>query len=118
MTMDNRWIIEMRKGFLRFVILTIIGESPVHGYEIIKRISALTQGSWEPSPGSIYPVLSLLEARGYITSCVDGKRKVYTLTEKGRELLSKINTHIQRMHEEMLLLFGDALSGEATEGKS
>lgn len=115
MTMDDRWLIEMRKGFLRFIILRIIGESPAHGYEIIKRISTLTRGGWEPSPGSIYPILSLLESRGYITSCVDGKRKVYTLTERGKSLLSRVNAHIQQMHEEMLLLFGDVFSEEATE---
>lgn len=115
MTMDDRWLIEMRKGFLRFIILRIIDESPAHGYEIIKQISTLTRGGWEPSPGSIYPILSLLESRGYITSCVDGKRKVYTLTERGKSLLSRVNAHIQQMHEEMLLLFRDVLSEEATE---
>lgn len=113
--MDDRWLVEMRKGFLRFAILKILGESPAHGYEIIKRISTMTHGSWEPSPGSIYPVLSLLESRGYITSCVDGKRKVYTLTDKGRSLLSRINARIQQMHEEMLLLFGDVFSGDVPE---
>ncbi|MHB8191077.1 MAG: PadR family transcriptional regulator [Ferrimicrobium sp.] len=72
------------RGRLRGVILRSLLEQPRHGYEIIQLLSERSGGMWQPSPGSIYPTLSLLEDAGLVTAAVDGGRKTYTLTETGR----------------------------------
>src|SRR5580704_5105726 len=55
------------QGDLRFVILKLISEQPRHGYEIIKAIEEKVGGAYSPSPGVIYPTLTLLEELGYVT---------------------------------------------------
>src|SRR5580704_15477146 len=55
------------QGDLRFVILKLISEAPRHGYEIIKAIEDKVAGAYSPSPGVIYPTLTLLEELGYVT---------------------------------------------------
>jgi DNA-binding PadR family transcriptional regulator len=57
----------------------------MHGYQIIQAIEARTDGAWKPSPGSIYPTLQLLADEGLVTGEQVGERKVYTLTDAGRE---------------------------------
>ncbi|MHC1589154.1 MAG: PadR family transcriptional regulator [Methermicoccaceae archaeon] len=116
--MEKEHLIAMRKGLLKFVVMRIIDEKPTHGYEIIKQINTLTDGRWMPSPGSIYPILSLLESKGYLSSHMDGKRKVYSLTKKGKALVSKIDTHIRQMHEEVMMLFGDLLTDAPPKKRS
>ena len=78
-------------GELRFVILALIAEKPRHGYEIIKAIEERLSGGYAPSPGVVYPTLTLLEEEGYATvSTAEGSKKLYTATEQGTEYL-KIN---------------------------
>lgn len=72
---------------LRLLILQFISDSPKHGYEIIKRIEELTRGAYSPSPGMVYPTLTLLEEMGYATPKTDGARKLYEITDTGREEL-------------------------------
>ncbi|MDA8397614.1 MAG: PadR family transcriptional regulator [Actinomycetota bacterium] len=69
-------------------ILTLVGEEPRHGYQIIQELSNRSNGMWQPSPGSIYPTLQALEDEGLLSSeNIEGKR-VYSLTEAGRGYLS------------------------------
>src|ERR1700749_206565 len=56
----------MEHGDLRFVVLSLIAEQPRHGYELIKELEERTGGAYRPSPGVIYPLLSLLEDEGFI----------------------------------------------------
>lgn len=73
-----------RRGDLRKVILILLADKPMHGYEIITTIAERTEQRWEPSAGAIYPQLSQLEDEGLIrTEPVDGK-KVAHLTDEGR----------------------------------
>ena len=73
------------QGDLRFVVLRLIGEKPAHGYEIIKRVGSLFGGAYTPSPGIVYPTLTLLEEQGLIEVVeAEGPRKLYGLTEAGR----------------------------------
>src|SRR6202163_1906689 len=68
-------------GKLRFVVLQLIGEKPSHGYEIIKAIEDKTGGAYAPSPGVVYPTLTLLEDLGYIAAGAnDDNRKLYKIT--------------------------------------
>lgn len=74
----------MRRGDIRALLLDVLAEAPGHGYDLIGRLEARSQGRWRPSPGSVYPTLQLLEEGGLLTSeTLDGK-KVYSLTEAGR----------------------------------
>ncbi|HEY5348716.1 MAG TPA: PadR family transcriptional regulator [Candidatus Lustribacter sp.] len=78
-----------RRGDIKFLILEVLAEGPRHGYDIITELDNKSNGRYRPSPGSVYPTLTLLEEGGYLTGdTADGKR-VFTITERGRELLTK-----------------------------
>ena len=75
-------------GDLRLVILHLIAEKPRHGYEIIKAIEEQVGGSYSPSPGVVYPTLTLLDELGYVTvSTGDGTKKLHEITAEGRAFL-------------------------------
>jgi DNA-binding PadR family transcriptional regulator len=75
-------------GHLRLVILQHIAEKPSYGYEIIKAIEERLSGAYSPSPGVVYPTLTLLEEEGLATvSSTEGNRKLYAATEQGNEYL-------------------------------
>lgn len=76
------------QGDLRLVILSLIAEAPSHGYQVIRTIEERTGGAYAPSPGVIYPTLTMLEEEGLIEqSGADGARKLYAATDAGRALL-------------------------------
>jgi DNA-binding PadR family transcriptional regulator len=76
-------------GDLRLVILHLIEEKPRHGYEIIKAIEDQVAGAYSPSPGVIYPTLTLLEELGHVTvSAGDGAKKLHEITAEGRAFLA------------------------------
>ena len=78
------------QGHLKFVILGLLAEKPRHGYEIIKEIEDKFGGLYSPSPGTVYPTLTMLEDLGYarVTPEESGK-KVYEITEEGRAHLAE-----------------------------
>ena len=73
-----------RRGDVQSAVIALLKEQPMHGYQIIQELSTRTNGAWNPSPGSVYPTLQLLEDQGYVESTQDGGRRVYSLTESGR----------------------------------
>jgi DNA-binding PadR family transcriptional regulator len=78
------------QGELRFVLLALIAEAPRHGYEIIKAIEDRVGGSYSPSPGVIYPTLTLINELGFATvSESGGGRKLYAITEEGQAHLAE-----------------------------
>ena len=82
-----------RRGDIKFILLWLLSERPQHGYELMKELEARRGGFRRPSPGSVYPTLQMLEEGGYLTSEeVEGKR-VYTITESGRQFLSDRHQH-------------------------
>src|SRR5207302_250071 len=77
------------RGDIKFVLLELLQERPMHAYEMMKALEEKTGGFYTPSPGSIYPTLQMLEDGGMVTSAdVEGK-KVYTITDAGRALLAE-----------------------------
>ena len=76
-------------GDLRYVILQLIAEKPSHGYEIIKSIHERLGGIYAPSPGVVYPMLTMLEEMGHATVVTEGARKLYTITEEGSKALAE-----------------------------
>lgn len=76
-------------GDLRLVILNLIAEKPRHGYEIIKAIEEQVGGAYSPSPGVIYPTLTLLEELGYVTvQATEANKKLHTITDEGKAFLA------------------------------
>ena len=75
----------MGKGDVRAAVLSLLAEQPMHGYQIIREIEERSGGSWKPSAGSVYPTLQLLADEGSITAEESNGRKIYSLTEAGRE---------------------------------
>jgi DNA-binding PadR family transcriptional regulator len=77
------------QGDLRYLLLHLIAEKPRHGYELIKAIEEAFGGMYSPSPGVIYPTLTMLEELGYIRPAEgDGSKKAYTVTEEGTAFLA------------------------------
>ena len=78
------------QGDLRFVILRLVGEQPRHGYEIIKAIEERVGGAYSPSPGVVYPTLTLLEELGYVTvEPQAGGKKLYRISAEGEAALEE-----------------------------
>jgi DNA-binding PadR family transcriptional regulator len=76
------------QGDLRLVLLKLIGEKPSHGYELIKAVEDSVAGAYTPSPGVVYPTLTLLEDLGYAkVEEADGGKKLYAITPEGRTFL-------------------------------
>jgi DNA-binding PadR family transcriptional regulator len=77
-------------GELRLVILQLIADKPSYGYELIKAIEERLSGGYAPSPGVVYPTLTMLEEEGYATiSATEGNKKLYAATEAGLEYLQE-----------------------------
>lgn len=77
-------------GDLRLYLLSLLAESPQHGYGIIQALTDRTGGTYTPSAGTIYPRLAKLEEEGLVTKTVDGRTTIYEITDAGRaELLSR-----------------------------
>jgi DNA-binding PadR family transcriptional regulator len=75
----------VRRGDVRSAILALLDDRSMHGYEMITELEERTGGRWRPSAGSIYPTLQLLEDEGLVSSEELDGRKVYSLTDSGRE---------------------------------
>jgi len=79
----------LEHGDLRLLILHLIAEKPRHGYELIKAIGDLAGGDYAPSPGVVYPTLTMLEELGQVQSTAEGARKSYSLTPAGADILAE-----------------------------
>ena len=78
------------QGHLKFVILRLLDEKPRHGYEIIKEIEDRFGGMYSPSPGTVYPTLTMLEDLGYARAMPEENgKKIYEITEEGRKHLAE-----------------------------
>ena len=78
------------QGDLRLVILAMLAQQPRHGYELIKEIEDRLGGAYSPSPGVVYPTLTLLEELGYASLTEGaGPKKLYTVTPEGLAYLEQ-----------------------------
>ncbi len=76
------------RGDLRYVLLHLISQRPRHGYELITAIEEAFGGMYSPSPGIVYPTLTLLEELGYVRpESTEGTKKLYAVTDEGRAFL-------------------------------
>lgn len=84
-------------GDLRLVILHLIADKPRHGYELIKAIEERVGGAYSPSPGVIYPTLTLLEELGYVSVSAEAGRKLHEITDQGRAFLEANRPTLDRL---------------------
>lgn len=89
-------------GQLRLLILHLIAEKPSYGYEIIKAIEERLSGGYAPSPGVVYPTLTLLEEEGLATvTSTEGGKKLYAATEEGKKYLKTNQALVKAILERM-----------------
>jgi DNA-binding PadR family transcriptional regulator len=77
------------RGDVRAAVLQLLGEAPMHGYQLMQRIAERSRGVWRPSPGTIYPVLAQLEDEGLLEVTRSQGRKMATLTDQGRAYMTE-----------------------------
>ena len=85
------------QGDLKFIVLALIAEQPRHGYDLIKEIEARVGGAYAPSPGVIYPLLTLLEEMGLAQVTAEGAKKVYSVTPEGEAELTANRAHVDAL---------------------
>ena len=89
-------------GDLQLILLQLLSEKPSYGYELIKAIEDRLSGGYAPSPGVVYPTLTLLEERGFAeVQATEGNRKVYAVTEAGRQELTANAARLSEITERL-----------------
>ena len=89
-------------GELRLVLLKLIADEPRHGYDLIRAIEELTGGEYAPSPGVVYPTLTLLQDMGLIEEAAgEGARKPFQVTDEGREHLEQNAEEVEELFERL-----------------
>jgi len=84
------------RGFLRHIIPRLLRTKEMTGTDIMQRLGDLSDGEWNPSPGTIYPMLSSLEEDGVIEAAsTEGRSKTYRLTEEGKKQMVLMFKHRQ-----------------------
>src|SRR3989475_7647672 len=76
-------------GDMNSVILKLLQDKPRHGYEVMKELEERMHGCYSPSPGTVYPTLQWLEDEGLVTARDVDSKKVYEITDAGRQFLQE-----------------------------
>lgn len=85
-------------GELRLVLLKLIADQPRHGYELIRAIEELTGGSYVPSPGMVYPTLTMLDEMGHVAEVKsEGARKAFAVTAEGTAHLAERQAEVETL---------------------
>ena len=101
-------------GALRLVLLKLISDEPRHGYDLIREIEALSGGAYAPSPGVVYPTLTMLADMDLAAEQPgEGSRRLYAITEAGKTHLIE---HSEEVLEALARLEALAKLGERTHG--
>jgi DNA-binding PadR family transcriptional regulator len=89
-------------GQLRLVLLKLISDQPRHGYDLIRAIEELTGGEYAPSPGVVYPTLTLLQDMGLIEEAAGkGPRKPFQATAEGKKQLKEQAEEVEALFERL-----------------
>ncbi|NID14467.1 PadR family transcriptional regulator [Luteibacter yeojuensis] len=92
-------------GDLRLLLLALIEEQPRHGYELIRTIEEMFDGQYSPSPGAIYPTLTMLEELGYArVEAETGGKKLYAITDAGRAFLDENRHSLEALTERLQVM--------------
>ena len=85
------------RGELRLALLALLGEGPKHGYELMKELEARSDGQYRASAGSVYPTLQQLEDEDMARSESSGGKRVYHLTDEGKQYVREEAEDIRRI---------------------
>jgi DNA-binding PadR family transcriptional regulator len=107
-------------GHLRLYLLSLLDESPKHGYELIQALGDRFGGTYIPSAGTIYPRLAKLEEEGLVSKSADGRKTVYSITDAGRAELharegelggieDEVTDSVRRLADEVRTSVNDAM---------
>ena len=89
-------------GDLKLVLLKLIADEPRHGYELIRAVEELTGGDYSPSPGVVYPTLTMLQDMGLIAEVPgDAQKKVFEATDEGRAKLAEKADEVEALFERL-----------------
>jgi DNA-binding PadR family transcriptional regulator len=86
-------------GDMKYVILKLLRDKPMHGYEVMKALEERTHGCYKPSPGTVYPTLQWLEDEGLVVGKDAEGKKVYEITEAGRQFLDENRNTVEDIFE-------------------
>ena len=91
------------RGDLKYMILKLLSKKPMHGYEVMRALEEESCGCYTASAGSVYPTLQMLEDQGYVVCEETEGKKVYSITDEGREFLEEngdlVNDILDRVSE-------------------
>jgi DNA-binding PadR family transcriptional regulator len=82
-------------GDLRYILLSMIAAKPAHGYDLIKALEDRMGGGYSPSPGVIYPTLTMLEEQGYTSLTAEDGKKLYQATPEGEAFLKTNEAEVE-----------------------
>jgi DNA-binding PadR family transcriptional regulator len=104
------------QGDLKLLLLALIADKPSHGYDLIRSIEAKFDGAYVPSPGTIYPTLTLLEEQDLVTSVTEaGGKKSYSITALGTAFLADNAEQVIALFKRVDIMAGAAPSGPMPE---
>ncbi|MGI8843421.1 MAG: PadR family transcriptional regulator [Gemmatimonadaceae bacterium] len=104
------------QGDLKYVILQLLEEKPRHGYDIIKELEERFAGTYSPSPGTVYPTLSMLEDMGYARAqAEESGRKIYEITPEGKAYLEENRGTVTDIFDRIAELGSSIFSGGMME---
>ncbi len=95
----------LARGDFAGLVLSVLQEKPMHGYEIMKALEERFNGFYKPSPGSIYPALRSLLAKGYVAVADGERRKTYRITARGQSYImgrrSELKAHFETIQKRL-----------------
>ncbi|HEV2746231.1 MAG TPA: PadR family transcriptional regulator [Allosphingosinicella sp.] len=95
-------------GELRLVLLKLIADQPRHGYDLIRAIEEMTAGQYAPSPGVVYPTLTMLQDMGLIEEAkTEGSRRPFAITAEGEAHLAERAEEVEALLARLAELGGD-----------
>jgi DNA-binding PadR family transcriptional regulator len=95
-------------GELRLVLLKLIADQPRHGYDLIRAVEEMTHGEYAPSPGIVYPSLTMLQDMGLIDEVkTEGSRKAFEITADGKDHLAEKEEEVDALLERLKELGSD-----------
>jgi len=95
-------------GELRLVLLKLIADESRHGYDLIRAVEEMTHGEYAPSPGIVYPSLTMLQDMGLIDEVkTEGARKAFEITAEGKDHLAEKEEEVEALFERLKELGSD-----------
>ncbi|MFQ1702880.1 PadR family transcriptional regulator [Loktanella agnita] len=91
----------LEHGDLSLLILSLIQDTPRHGYDLITQIETRTAGAYKPSPGVMYPALEVLQDMGHVEIVPNGTKKVYHITAEGLAKLTEAEDDLARIYDKL-----------------